>query len=243
VPVIGDMMPTRWAYEALIVNQFKNNDYQKDLFWLEQEQSELAYHLFIQIPQLINIVRGIHANETNKESENNDIELVYNELLKLSKFSLFESVNEINPNDYTKETQNKLLLYLNKLQQALHKKYNDMLSSLDQHLIQKQNETGNIQSFNTFRNKNYNNSIAELVMNSNEIEVVKRYGNELIQINDLIYKIPENQFGRSHLFAPLKRIGSIYITTIIFNNLVTVLMIIVVLLFLFNNKKPFIISR
>ena len=29
VPVLGDLMTARWSFEALAVNQFKNNDYKK----------------------------------------------------------------------------------------------------------------------------------------------------------------------------------------------------------------------
>ena len=32
VPVIGDMMPARWSFEALAVEQFKNNKYEKNFF-------------------------------------------------------------------------------------------------------------------------------------------------------------------------------------------------------------------
>jgi hypothetical protein len=237
-------MPTRWAYEALIVNQFKNNDYQKDLFWLEQEKSELAYSLYIQIPQLINIIRGINTDEKiRNNSDNSDLDLVYNEFSDLSKFSLFKHMDEIEKNNYNKEAQDKALHYLNKLQKALRKEYNEKITILDQHLIQKQKRIGNKQSFNNHRNRHNNNSIAELAMNTNEISAVKRSDNKLIQINDPIYKIPKNKFGRSHLFAPIKRIGSIYINTAIFNNLVIVLMIVIVLLFLFNNHKPFVVNR
>lgn len=32
VPFVGDIMASRWAYEALVVAQFKNNKYQKLYF-------------------------------------------------------------------------------------------------------------------------------------------------------------------------------------------------------------------
>ena len=35
VPVIGDLMPSRWAFEALAVNQFKNNRYEKEYFYVD----------------------------------------------------------------------------------------------------------------------------------------------------------------------------------------------------------------
>ena len=32
VPVIGDMMAARWSFEALAVEQFKNNKYERNFF-------------------------------------------------------------------------------------------------------------------------------------------------------------------------------------------------------------------
>jgi len=43
VPVIGEIMASRWAFEALAVNQFKNNRYEKNFFDTEKEISEITY--------------------------------------------------------------------------------------------------------------------------------------------------------------------------------------------------------
>jgi ABC-type multidrug transport system permease subunit len=32
VPIVGDVIPSRWAYEALAVTQFSDNDYEKPFF-------------------------------------------------------------------------------------------------------------------------------------------------------------------------------------------------------------------
>lgn len=43
VPVIGEIMASRWAFEALAVNQFKNNRYEKIFFDAEQQMSTASY--------------------------------------------------------------------------------------------------------------------------------------------------------------------------------------------------------
>ncbi|MCD6596545.1 MAG: ATP-binding cassette domain-containing protein [Bacteroidales bacterium] len=47
VPLIGDVMPSRWSYEALAVNQFKNNKYEKMFFAVEKKQRMhlTSYHI------------------------------------------------------------------------------------------------------------------------------------------------------------------------------------------------------
>jgi ABC transport system ATP-binding/permease protein len=54
VPVVGDLMASRWAYEALVVNQFKNNSFERNFFEVEQKQANLLYHINFFIPELNN---------------------------------------------------------------------------------------------------------------------------------------------------------------------------------------------
>lgn len=44
VPVIGNIVPSRWAYEALAVSQFKENEYNRDIFDAQKEKFEMQYY-------------------------------------------------------------------------------------------------------------------------------------------------------------------------------------------------------
>lgn len=39
VPWVAEIMVTKWAYEALMVRQFKENKYERNIFELEKQQS------------------------------------------------------------------------------------------------------------------------------------------------------------------------------------------------------------
>lgn len=43
VPFIGNIMASRWAFEALAVDQFKNNDYEKPFFEYDKQMSNATY--------------------------------------------------------------------------------------------------------------------------------------------------------------------------------------------------------
>ena len=43
VPFIGEIMASRWAFEALAVNQYKNNRYERNFFDVDKEISEIVY--------------------------------------------------------------------------------------------------------------------------------------------------------------------------------------------------------
>ncbi|MBN2682420.1 MAG: ATP-binding cassette domain-containing protein [Bacteroidales bacterium] len=52
VPIVGDMMTSRWAYEALVVYHFKNNNYNKNFYDIEKGKSQSSYKMNFLIPEL-----------------------------------------------------------------------------------------------------------------------------------------------------------------------------------------------
>ncbi len=52
VPAVGNIMAARWAYEALAVDQFKNNSYEKEYFDIDREISNAEYRKDYWIPAM-----------------------------------------------------------------------------------------------------------------------------------------------------------------------------------------------
>jgi hypothetical protein len=52
VPVIGDVMVTRWAYEALMVEEFKSNKFEKPFFNYDMQISQNEWYATFLIPEL-----------------------------------------------------------------------------------------------------------------------------------------------------------------------------------------------
>ena len=52
VPVVGDIMVTRWAYEALSVEQFKSNKFEKPFFKYDMEISQNDWYASFLLPTL-----------------------------------------------------------------------------------------------------------------------------------------------------------------------------------------------
>jgi ABC-type multidrug transport system ATPase subunit len=56
VPVIADMMASRWAYEGIAVSQYMNNDYTKGMFRHEIERSEAQYKFTYWSPEVLSSI-------------------------------------------------------------------------------------------------------------------------------------------------------------------------------------------
>ncbi|MCK7541649.1 MAG: hypothetical protein MZV63_67575 [Marinilabiliales bacterium] len=51
VPLIAEAMPTRWAYEALMVRQFTGNEYGQRVYPLRQQISIADFNTIYRIPE------------------------------------------------------------------------------------------------------------------------------------------------------------------------------------------------
>src|SRR5690606_22594481 len=52
IPLAGDLMASRWAFEAFMVTQFKDNPHEKKFYDLDQTVAEAEYKRIYYIPEL-----------------------------------------------------------------------------------------------------------------------------------------------------------------------------------------------
>lgn len=62
IPLVGDMMVSRWGYEALAVDQFVNNDYMKIFFEYDREMNYNSYKRSFYVSELENQLANVHNN-------------------------------------------------------------------------------------------------------------------------------------------------------------------------------------
>ncbi len=84
VPWSGEIMTSRWAYEALAVNQFKNNSFEKHFYTYDKIISNAQYKKVYWIPKIQNKLTKIEDELKDKNRTESiliqDINLVKNEL-------------------------------------------------------------------------------------------------------------------------------------------------------------------
>ncbi|OFY21889.1 MAG: hypothetical protein A2X02_05150 [Bacteroidetes bacterium GWF2_29_10] len=230
VPFIGDIMTSRWAYEALAVKQFKDNGFQKNFFDIEKKLSINSYNANFLLPQLITKTEYIYANKTNDNIWKNEI---LKELNKITPFSKTYNISFFNDYDNSISELNNIRDYYNKEYNKNNKEkdyiYNQLINKL-----QKNNS-----DFSKLKNTYYNNSIADLVLNKNEIDKIKETSEGFIQLKDPVYKTPDSKYGRAHFYSSVKRFGNLEIDTFIFNLMfiwLTTLLLYITLCFDIFNK-------
>ncbi|MBN2350523.1 MAG: ATP-binding cassette domain-containing protein [Bacteroidales bacterium] len=223
VPFIGDIMVSRWAYEALCVYQFKNNEYQKYFFKTDALESNATYAINYLIPELV-----LHLNQAEKNIKQNinitnaiaDIKLVQSELIKILKKENIKPIDEISSlsfDNLSPQTSEKIIDFLGSLKRYYLKQLDLSVKQSDKILEQLEKQYGGYNKLVEMKQDYFNNSLADLVLNKKETSKIQLYNNQLVRKAEPVYFLPENRNGRAHLFASEKRIGNFYIQTFWFN--------------------------
>jgi ABC-type multidrug transport system ATPase subunit len=245
VPVIGDLMTSRWAYEALAVAQYKNNAFEKHYFEVDAEKSRNNYTLSYLIPELQKYTNTLadNINESkNPEQTDRYIKILKNEISKLNEHSYlrFEDVNKINTNDFS-TIRESLQTYYNSMSKSLNAEQYKINLKYDSVSYKLKDIYGSSDAVYKLKTQNHNKQLEEIVKNKGEFDAVKEEGNELVQVIDPIFKLPESKNGRAHFYAPAKRIANKYIDTLVFNVLfIWFTSLIIYLMLIFNLFRKFI---
>ena len=235
VPVIGDLMTLRWAYEALVVEQFKNNKFEKNFYAFDQNISNLEYNVLL-INELKNILGetelAINANK-NQELAINNLNILndYIKRFNLTTPAIKNNITEkMEINSFNNSKAAEIRKYLDQLYSYFNQKKIESQFQLDNLNTKLIAQMGGEGAFLEFKNRFYNNSLAELVTNKRDNnKKVMRYKDKLIRKFEPVYMEPTSRVGRAHFYAPVKIIGNTIFDSLSFN--VVVIWIISVLLY------------
>jgi len=216
VPVIGDLMTSRWAYEALSVEQFKKNRYMQEFFEIEQEISDATYKESFLIPSLSTIL-----NETAKwikngqkpEQVQTNLILIHEQLGLLKK----EYPDLPFPGERDIEASRHFLEQITLKARKARSNGSRARSMKKQELA---NQLGGIFAFAAFRDTYENTQLSDILLNNLHIIKVEQKGEELVRYYHPAYLVPNSRIGRAQLYAPVKKIGNLEIDTLLFNVLV-----------------------
>lgn len=221
IPIYGEIILARWAYEALAVYQFKENKYQKQFFKYDEAMSNSDYKRNYWLKTLNNKVdlceRYLKKPDKKKQVENafkvirNEIE---KEMFSVSgspiKFAKLNQLNSRYPNEsLLKDIKN----HLETLRKYYIKLYNKASNEKDQIISNLQKTENSREAFLNLKRNYYNESLSDLVRNSGEVDRIIEYKGQLIQKVDPIYLYSDSKMLRSHFYAPAKRLFGIFIST------------------------------
>ncbi len=234
VPLSGDFMASRWAYEALVVNQFANNAYQKPLFETERLESNITYDMQFLIPALTQeLDDAITFQEQGSEEElKASLYTIKNALASIRLTTPYPYPERISIDQFYKSKGDELIRWLQKYQSALRLHRDRLILEEDLLIDSLLKEAGGSEAFLQEKRGTYNDQLADLVLNRNDLHKIIKKEGILLRKLDPVYAYPTKRNGRSHFYASVKIFGNIYIPTLYFNILIIWIMTLILSVFL-----------
>jgi hypothetical protein len=223
VPVVAELMPTKWSYEALMVHQFKNNPFEKNFYDFEKRISYYNFKSAYLVPALeerLNDCRYEFRQTGAIKEQQAALLVLKNELIKaqgaVGDFHL--RPHELDPETVSESELDKASSLLS----ALKKHYLNQFSIASR---EKERYLGRLMSdrrelYFQWLNLYHNESVADQVKKIYEKHQIVEYKGELYQQIEPIYLDPApGSFPgiRSHFFAPRKYFLGRYYDTYHFN--------------------------
>ncbi|MEI6047539.1 MAG: ATP-binding cassette domain-containing protein [Bacteroidota bacterium] len=246
VPVVGDIMVTRWAYEAMSVEQFKSNRVERPFFKYDMEISQDDWNASFLLPTLKVKVSECLAEGKNpeyRESVEKNLRKIYyhiNDLSSVSGINPGAWISNINYDGLNEFVANEATKYLDSLRGSFRIKSRAVTNRRDSLFKQIAGSIGE-DKFIEMRSKDYNENLANIVLNRLSASKIYDAEDRLIQKADPIFMPPGSKYGRAHFFAPYKQIGDLRIGTLLFN--ISVIWLLNLFLFIalyYNILKKFI---
>ncbi len=225
VPLIGDLMLSRWAYEALMVHQFKDNRFEKHFYAFDQELSQYSYTFNYLIPLV-----QLKVQELQRQQQlGGDSDLLAHKRV-LIKNGLVQILGDCHSTHaggyplarYVDDVFNgdSVLAFLTIARKDLNDRFDSSMRRRDRAFHTLELQLGGKEKVLQLKQRFYNAAIADIVLNNNELVKIAEDEDRFIQRKDPVFMISNNRYGRAHFFAPVKRVGSWFIDTFWFNFLV-----------------------
>ena len=219
IPWFGEIIASRWAYEALAVEQFKNNDFEKIFYPYNKLMSEATFKKDYWLKELENKLAFInrHYKDQDKIAKTSYMfKLIRYELKKLINTNPnfnFAQIDELYIDKYNKQVIKNLESFFKEIRMYYISMYNNASYLKDNTLDSLRTNPENKIDFVKLKLKYANKQLNDFVRNSNSFDRIIEYNGRLYQKMDPIYQDPENSFIRAHFYSPYKRIFNYYFPT------------------------------
>ena len=224
VPLLAEFMPTKWSYEALMVYQFKQNNFESAFYDVEKRINNADFKQSYTIPELEEKLTDCEEDyKFNGKiiNETGALKVVLNEIQNERKafkgLVEFDSIN-LNALEFDLNVSQSLRAYLSELNLhylELFTAANREKTNMIRYLMENKKDL-----YYSWLDMYYNESVSDEVRKIFERKKIVEYNSRLIQKIDPVFLDPQPSSAldfRSHFYAPRKHLFGRYFDTYWFN--------------------------
>lgn len=235
VPFIGDMMISRWAYEALMVNQFKNNKFERLFYDVDKKIALSDYRTIYYVPQLESMLEYAFTNRDSKEEGREDevvrnLTVLRNEIqLQLDEFGndKFQYMDRLTIDVLDSTAYLETQKFLSTIKKIYIKRHGIAQNEKESRIKKMTSSPKKVEAYNDLKRQNTNDQVTSLVFDNREKTRLLEHQGKLIQQIYPIFADPEpsNFFDfRTLFYLPQKHFAGNYYETHFFNAIIMWLM-------------------
>jgi ABC-type multidrug transport system ATPase subunit/uncharacterized tellurite resistance protein B-like protein len=208
VPLIADIMASRWAFEAMTVDLAKNNLYENTYFNLDKKTSQANYVTAYVVPHLNELVKEIKGAESDEVRAEKMliVQNIIEDQVAIEGYNTTSLDSLTTISNYSDATTLQIEQYIKALEGYNFQLYNKATQDKEK-LINFLNEKDDY-DISTYKDKYFNQSLSDLVRRVNVEDRTIIHNNNLIQRIDPIfnetYHTTNKLDYRTHFYAPTK---------------------------------------
>jgi ABC-type multidrug transport system ATPase subunit/uncharacterized tellurite resistance protein B-like protein len=199
VPFVGDLMASRWAFEAAMVTQFKDNRYENEFYLYDKIMANADYKKVYFIPELDTKLQYClnNLNSSDPEAKSKvlkDLELVYSEILREANelgIKDIKWISGLSASRFNSEVYNQAYSFLESLKQLYVNRYNNADKRKEEKIAQMTSTPEKETEYIHFKEHYHNETITDLVKNLSETHRIIEKDGKLIQKIYPVYKDPD----------------------------------------------------
>jgi ABC-type multidrug transport system ATPase subunit len=236
IPIYGEIIAARWGYEALAVDQYMNNRFERQFYQYDKVISIAKFKKDIWYNEMKSILSRMESNiekERLGPEGRNDMMLICNEIEEELGFTpaVTFDLSVLDPDNITLEAVDTARNYIERVRRFYIDVSRETVDKRDNTIIAC--ERADRDGFILMKKQYTNESLEEFVKNENEKNKIRRYRDRLYQNYDQIFYDPENRLVKAHFYAPRKQIFGVYASTLAVNTGVIWLMTLVLYILLY----------
>ena len=210
VPLVGNLIPSRWAYEALAVSSFTDNEYEKQFFDIDRQKYENQFYNMGYLYELQSQLQTLRDEQKNhKAVDPNHMEVIRTNLPRVTEFC------GIQPYQGAYDYQS-LYDYMQEAEKYLVKRSNKLALQRDAIMGQLLRTVGK-DGVLALKRDNYNLKLEDCVVGADQHSMVDVIEDRIVPRTGLIFLTPFTNCGNAPFYSSQKVVGSWHFKTLWFN--------------------------
>ena len=210
VPLLGDIIPSRWAYEALAVTSFTDNPYEKNFFDGDKEKYETQYYNMAFLYELQSQLETMKSKDSlQAKSWNKYLDVIHTNLPVITAYCNMQPYQGDN-------SYESLRKYMLQAEDILKQRSNKVTLQQDAKIASFIRQNGK-ESLIELKRDNFNTKLEDCVTGLDQplmVEVVDKY---IVPRKGVIFLTPLSRSGRAPFYSSEKVVGDWHIKTLWFN--------------------------